>query len=178
MIFDLFYYLGSVSQVLVDQAQIGVHFVWPNPLTNRFVDLQLHPSFWDGSVYDTHAGNGTGKLVSIGREAAILFEDSHTIQNNRNLLPTTLLSNLVVASFTDMHNFGIASSGLQHSNGRAFVVGGDAGLVEVTGFGMNNERNGDTHLWSCRVGSQVALRVRSAVINYQLHNDLLVSITP
>jgi hypothetical protein len=41
---------GSISQLMVDQAQIGIHFVWPNPLTNRFVDIQLHPSFWDKSL--------------------------------------------------------------------------------------------------------------------------------
>lgn len=33
---------GSISGMLVDLAQFGIHFVWPNPLTNRFTNIQLY----------------------------------------------------------------------------------------------------------------------------------------
>lgn len=174
---------GSVSQLMVDQAQIGIHFVWPNPLTNRFVDIQLHPSFWDknksfafGSTSKAVAGNGTGLLTGIGMEAAILYDTTHTISNNNHLLPTTLISNCVVAAFADSANFGVASSGLQASNGRAFLFAGDSGLVEVAGFAMNNEKNGDTHLWASAAGVQVGMRAKGLILNYEFHEDVTVRI--
>jgi len=162
---------------MVDQAQLGIHMVWPNPLTNRFVDVQLHPSFWPaGQTAFAHAANGTGDLSAVGREAAVLFEKSHTIVNNRQMPPTTLFANLVVASFNAVGNFGAAACALSKSNGRAFLVAGDSGLVDVMGFVMNNERNGDTHLWASAIGSHVALRIRSATTNYAHSLDVDVQL--
>jgi hypothetical protein len=91
-------------------------------------------------------GNGTGALARVGREAAVLFDATHTIANNAHLVPTTLISNFAVAAFRDAANFGVAASPLGESNGRAFLFAGDSGLVDVSGFAMNNEKNGDTHL--------------------------------
>ena len=45
---------------MVDQCQFGIHFVWPNPLTNRFTNIQLHPSFWDGRTTALAPDKGGG----------------------------------------------------------------------------------------------------------------------
>ena len=43
-------------------------------------------------------------------------------------------------------------------------------------FDMSNERNGDTHLWAAASNqSNVALRLKSVILNYKLADDVLVS---
>ena len=121
---------GHVSRLMVDQCAIGIHMVWPNPLTNRFSTVQMHPSFWDGSVVKGLV-RGTGNLGAVAREAAVLVEHTHTISNNAGLQSTTMFSDMVVASFADTRNFGHAASMLGQSNGRAFLIQGD-GILEVT----------------------------------------------
>eukprot|EP01048_Picozoa_sp_COSAG05_P026694 COSAG05_NODE_7417_length_813_cov_1.407563_2_plen_103_part_01 len=68
----------------------------------------------------------------MGREAAVLFDKTHTVTANAGMPPTTLVANLVVASFNNSQNFGRAAGMLGQSNGRAFLFEGDAGLVEVS----------------------------------------------
>lgn len=101
---------GNIRGLMVDQAVIGIHMVWPNPLSNRFSDCQLHPSFWTGRVFHPPGGSsnggggmgfGTGNLTRVGYEAAVLVEPTHTVLNNAKLQSTTMFSNMVVASFTD-----------------------------------------------------------------------------
>ena len=41
---------------------------------------------------------------------------------------------------------------------------------------MNNERNGDTHLWASGGGSQVAMRLRGVVLNYKQVDDVRVAL--
>jgi hypothetical protein len=162
---------------MVDQAQLGIHMVWPNPLSNRFTDVQVHPSFWIKNQWSfVLAANGTGKLRNVGREAAILFDTTHSKAASKFMPPTTIISNFVVASFNDSANFGYAGSRIGQSNGRAFMFEGDSGNVDVTGFAMNNERNGDTNLWACGSKSTVSLRIKSAVVNYEMADDIRVAI--
>ena len=163
---------GAVSRLMVDQAVIGVHLVWPNPLTNRFSDVQLHPSFWAGEVVEGVSA-GSGSLAAVGREAAVLVEPTHSVASNLGLPPTTMFSNMVVASFNDATNFGAAASTLGHSNGRAFLLAGD-GLFEVQQFAMNNERNAGTHLWAATAIATGSLRIRGAVLNYTAADDVVV----
>jgi hypothetical protein len=62
----------------------------------------------------------------VGREAAVLVENTHTVSNNANLVPTTMFSNMLIAGFHDLANFGShVASGLTRSNGRAFMFIGD-----------------------------------------------------
>ena len=179
---------GSISGLMVDQCVVGIHFVWPNPLSNRFTNTQLHPSFWDGrSAALTNAGScrssgmfqsgcptaGTD-LGAVGREAAVLFETTHTVASNSALVPTTMFSNLLVASFNDTRNYGRAGSMLGQSNGRAFLFEGDGGSVVIDGFAMNNERDADSNLWAAREGSQTTMLVRSPVLNYSVVDDFVV----
>ena len=166
---------GTLSQLMVDQCVYGIHFVWPNPLSNRFSDIQLHPSFWDDGSYVVEKianGSGTG-YGRIAKEAAIMVEPTHTVGNNANLGITTMLSNFVIASFDDHKNFGHASHSLGESNGRAFILRGD-GIFDVRGFAMNNERNGDTHLWVKTETSLAKVRIASPVINYDFVEDILI----
>lgn len=51
---------------------------------------------------------------------------THTVVHNNGKHPTTLVSNMVVASFNNSVRFGQASSQLTQSNGRAFIFEGDA----------------------------------------------------
>jgi hypothetical protein len=158
---------------MVDQAEIALHFVWPNPLSNRFSDIQLHPSFWSGTVFAGAAAltRGTGNLSAVGREAAVLVESTHTVVNNAGLQATIFFSNMLVAGFRDVANFGNLAAGLHQSNGRAFIIVGD-GLFEVNGFAMNNERNAGTNLWASSGGSKFSLRIKSAILNYTPSADV------
>eukprot|EP00729_Bicosta_minor_P010207 gene10207-30071_t len=174
---------GNIRGLMVDQAVIGIHMVWPNPLSNRFSDCQLHPSFWTGRVFHPPGGSsnggggmgfGTGNLTRVGYEAAVLVEPTHTVLNNAKLQSTTMFSNMVVASFTDAANFGNVSSTLTTSNGRAFAIGGD-GLIEVSQFAMNNERNAGTHLWAASASSKLSLRIRGGIYNYTPDEDVVVA---
>jgi len=167
---------GKVSGFMVDQAEVGLHFVWPNPLSNRFSDIQLHPSFWGGKIYGGAdvLSRGTGVLDMVGREGAVVVESTHTALNNNGLQPTTFFSNMIVASFNDDKNFGNASSTLGNSNGRAFTIAGD-GLFEVGRFAMNNERNGDTHLWAAANRSRFSLRMSSVILNYIPTDNVVAS---
>jgi hypothetical protein len=47
------------------QVQLGIHFVWPNPLTNRFTNVQLHPS--------VRALPGRVGALSIFRSESVLY---------------------------------------------------------------------------------------------------------
>jgi len=175
---------------MADQCALGIHFVWPNPLAQRFTNIQLHPSFWDGQQLDLQAtgaqpcrsidgsacpGPGS-QLLTVGREAAILFDKTHTLSANAGMPPTTLIANCVVASFNDSHNFGLAAAMLGQSNGRAFLFEGDAGLVEVSGFAMNNERDGFTNLWAAAKGSATSMRMSHAIMNYSMVDDFTLHI--
>eukprot|EP00937_MAST-01D_sp_MAST-1D-sp2_P002641 g2641.t1 len=165
---------GTVAQLMADQVVLGVHLVWPNQLTNRFDGVQLHPSFWRRGdlLPGALAGSGT-LLTAVGREAALLMEPTHSNANNGGAPATTMLSSMVVASFTDVRNFGDAACSLGGSNGRAFALLGD-GLVDARGFAMNNERNGDTHLWARANGSTAQLRVTGVTLNFAFADDVRV----
>jgi hypothetical protein len=174
---------GSISGLLVDQCQYGIHFVWPNPLTNRFTNIQLHPSFWGGETIKLQAtpsnacegcpGAGNN-LAKVGDEAAIFFDKTHTVATDRRIIPTTLISNCVIASFNDSTNFGHAGAMLGQSNGRAFLFEGDGGLVEVSGFAMNNEQDAYANLWAGAAGSTTSMRVSHAVLNYSMVGDFII----
>ena len=107
---------GSCHPPFRCDRQVGIHFVWPNPLANRFTNIQLHPSFWGGGLLPpllapagackgpgaTACPPGPGSaLSSVGREAAILFDKTHTVATDIKLVPTTMIANLVIASFND-----------------------------------------------------------------------------
>ena len=113
-------------------------------------------------------------LGNVGREAAVYFDKAHRVSTDKRLVPTTLFANLVVASFNDSVNFGRAGSMIGQSNGRAFVFEGDAGLLEVNGFAMNNEQDAETNMWAAREGSATMMRVRGAVLDYAMVEDFLV----
>ena len=183
-------------------------------MNNRFSDIQLHPSFWGGSLALSSGATGTGNTTSVGLSAGLFFEQTHTISVDKSLVPTTQISNLVIASFgTDWgkdivplsvsngtintgHNTQMNSHNyccfvlnavddsvftsflclflICSTPGRAFIFAGDSGIVDISGFAMNNEQNALTHLWAANASSEVALRIRSAVLNYSLADDILV----
>ena len=176
---------GSISGLLVDLCVYGIHFVWPNPLTNRFANIQLHPAFWSGETVALPAGRCTSTgpatacpgpgdhLDRVGREAGIYFDKSHTVADDNAYKPITLITNLVVASFNNSVRFGsIASSSLQQSNGRAFVFEGDAGMLEVDGLALPLISSGN--LWAAAEASRTTMRVRGAVMDYDLVDDFTV----
>ena len=80
----------------------------------------------------------------------------------------------VVATFNDSHNFGRAGSMLGQSNGRAILLAGDAGNLEINGLAMNNEQDAATNLWAAAVGSATTMRVRGATLDYAMVDDFLV----
>ena len=128
-----------------------MHLVWPNPLTNRLSEVQLHPSFWRrGRTLPCANGSGPA-LGAVGVVAALMVEATHSMANNAGLTPTTMLSSVAIASFNDSTNFGAAGATLGQAraapahrvrpeaatraaplqaNGRAFLLGGD-GLFDV-----------------------------------------------
>ena len=169
--------------IIVRRRRYGIHFVWPNPLANRFTNIQLHPSFWGGETLELQAtprdackscpGAG-GDLAAVGSEEAIFFDSTHTIDTDRRLIPTTLIANLVIASFNDSHNFGHAGAMLGQSNGRAFLFAGDGGLIEVSGLAMNNEQDAYTNLWAASEASSTSMRVSHAVLNYSMVDDFVI----
>jgi hypothetical protein len=69
----------------------------------------------------------------------------------------------VHAQFNDSHNFGGASSMLSQSNGRALLIEGDAGSLEISGLAMNNERDAATNLWAAGASSRSTVRTRFCV---------------
>lgn len=75
-----------------------------------------------------------------------------------------MMTNMAVASFNDSANFGPASSTITESNGRVFLLGGDA-LLEITQFSCNNVDMAATMLWAVTAGVQASLRIRSPVLN-------------
>ena len=80
----------------------------------------------------------------------------------------------MVASFNDSHNFYPASSSLRESNGRALLVVGDAGNLDISGLAMNNKRDAATNLWAAAPRSQSTIRVRGATLNYAMVDDFVV----
>eukprot|EP00038_Savillea_parva_P008071 m.174513 g.174513 ORF g.174513 m.174513 type:complete len:589 (-) comp13840_c0_seq1:78-1844(-) len=156
---------GAVSRLMVDQCVRGIHLVWPNPLTNRFSLVQIHPSFWSpNDTFVATAGTGTG-LDAVGTESAIAVEASHCRANNKNLSAPIMLSHMVVASFADSGNFGAASCTLSGSNGRVFAMRGDA-LIEVFGFSMNNVAKGASMLWAAGANAtSFSIRARGVILN-------------
>eukprot|EP00041_Stephanoeca_diplocostata_P016311 m.320715 g.320715 ORF g.320715 m.320715 type:complete len:518 (-) comp20325_c0_seq8:296-1849(-) len=162
---------GAASLVMVDQCMRGLHFVWPNPLTNRFSDIQIHPSFGvSGRTFP--AGNGTGtSLSAVNIESALLLEPTHSILNNEMLSATIMLSNFAVASFADTHNFGPIAMQVSTSNGRAFALRGDA-LLEVSQFSMNNVP--PEYLWACAANASLSLRMRGVILSNTPVGDVTV----
>ncbi len=161
---------GSVSDLMVDQSQIGLHFVWPNPLTNRFSNIQIHPSFADDRTFP--ASTGTGDLSKpVALETAVLVDFDHTKANNDNLPIVLMLTNFYVASFADVPRFGPAASTLTSSNGRVFLFGGEV-LVEVSQFGCNNVANASAMLYGATKGTQYSLRMRGVILNGQPIDDI------
>lgn len=91
-----------------------------------------------------------------------------------NLNAGTDLNLRCLLYFSTKANFGNVSSTLTTSNGRAFAIGGD-GLIEVSQFAMNNERNAGTHLWAASASSKLSLRIRGGIYNYTPDEDVVVA---
>lgn len=175
--------------------------------TNRFTNIQLHPSFWDGQTlalgppdsasfrrqpstataaaecrsaagfFSSSAASCPGpgnNLDAVGTEAALYFDKAHTVAGDSKLVPTTLIANLVIASFNDSNNFGHAGSMIGQSNGRAMLFAGDAGNLDINGLVMNNEQDSSTNLWAASEGSRTTMRVRGATLDYAMTDDFIV----
>lgn len=160
---------GAVSNILVDQCLVGLHFVWPQPLTNRFSNVQIHPSF--SLLAPFPAANGTGSLQGVSRESAVLVDATHTTANNKGLPAVMMLTNMAIATFADTPRFGPLSFNLNQSNGRVFLLGGDA-LFEVTQFSCNNVANASSMLWAASASAQASLRIRSPILNGMPRDDI------
>eukprot|EP00035_Acanthoeca_spectabilis_P007460 m.136828 g.136828 ORF g.136828 m.136828 type:complete len:538 (+) comp13964_c0_seq1:53-1666(+) len=165
---------GAIDQLLVDQCVRGLHFVWPQPLSNRFSQIQLHPSFWrQGDTFAAGAGVGPG-LEAIGTESAVMVEPTHSRANNKGLSAPTMLTNMVVASFDDDGNFGRAGCEMSTSNGRVFEIRGDI-LIEGFGFSVNNIADAASMLWAGDADASFSLRLRGVILNNEPAEDINVS---
>eukprot|EP00756_Hemistasia_phaeocysticola_P046392 Hpha_TRINITY_DN20168_c0_g1::TRINITY_DN20168_c0_g1_i1::g.82494::m.82494 len=120
---------GAVSDMLIDLCQVGIHFVWPNPLFNRLSNIQVHPAFVDTRTFDVNK--------TIGLEAVVVVEATHSKANNKNLSAVMQINNLAVASFADSARFGPAAASMSTSNGRVFLISGDA-MIETQLFVSSN----------------------------------------
>jgi hypothetical protein len=168
---------GAIAQLMVDQCVRGIHMVWPNPLSNRFSQVQIHPSFWLPN-HTFAAANGSGALLDqVGLEAAIMVESSHCLRNNAGLSSPTMLSQFVVASFDNSALFGAASATLTTSNGRVFIVRGDI-LVEGFGLSVNNVPTASNMLWASGANASLSIRIRGVILNNAPTNDIDISTIP
>lgn len=174
---------GSVDQLMSDQAASCIHMVWPTTLSNRITNIQLHPSFDDGSRL-TNARNGSGDwqgAKALSRASGLLVEASHSKQHNNGRLAVLLLSNVFATSFNNSASFGAASANLGESNGRLFVIEGDI-AVEISNFnvmGLDGYGTAAEFLWVAGEGSErFSLRARGVVLGDEPSDDVSVQMLP
>ena len=150
---------GQMSNIQIDQAAVGLHFVWPSTLGNRISNAHVFPSFDDGG--DFPATTGTGSLTNVGREAAFLFESTFAKSNNFSFIPTILASNVTIDSFKDTARFPRAAARLWDANGRVFLIAGDV-TMEITGFSLSFG-NEDVMVATAPTAGDVSIRIRGYV---------------
>ena len=172
---------GSADQLMSDQAAACIHLVWPTTLNNRLSNVQLHPSFDDGTRLSA-VRNGSGDVGRpVARAAGVLVEASHALANSNGRLPVLMVSNLGAASFTDSAAFGAAAADLGKSNGRLFVADGDV-AIEVGNFnpmGLAGYGTEADYLWAAGSGcKRLSLRARGVVMGDTPADDVNVQLTP
>lgn len=123
------------------------------------------------------ATNGTGNLSNVGREAALFFDKSFSLENTVNHPSYVAVSNMVVASFNDSTRFSDAGSELGQSNGRVFLSLGSVNLV-ISNLAVN-PIGGSSHsaldcLWAVQksVGSKMYLRANQVTLDWYPADDI------
>lgn len=149
---------GSVNGFMADLCAIGIHLVWPTPLTNRMTNVAVHTGFADGVSFA--ASPPTSKPVA--RQGAVVVEPSHVVANGIGISPVLMLSNLSVGSFSDPSRFAGASLGAQQANGRVFLLGGDVTL-ELTHAQINSPYTDDMTCAFGPAATKASLRIRGLV---------------
>ncbi len=122
---------GAITDLKLDQVCVGLHFVWPSPLTVRLTNCLIFPAFDDGQ--DFEAAGGSGNLTGVARQAAFLVEPTYSAKFSGGYKPVVMGNNVVLASFNDSGRFAPASADCRTANGRAFLLGGDV-TMDFTGL--------------------------------------------
>lgn len=164
---------GSVSHLTADLCVVGIHLVWPTPLTNRMTNVVLHTGLTDGKSF--HASHPAP--ASTGRQAAILVEPTHCVANGINIVPALLMSNVSVGSFHVPDRFAGAAAGAEQARGRVFLIDGDA-TIEIHNMQINAPYREET-TWAAGCGTEhVSLRIRGLVRTGVPVADLEVVVPP
>ncbi len=161
---------GSVNGLMADLCAIGIHMVWPTPLTNRMTNVTVHTGIRDGREFAALEDRAASRArpdaprdsIPIGAQAAVLVEPSHVTANDIGLVPALFLSNLSVGSFTDTERFADGAGDAARANGRVFLIGGDI-AIEVTNVQINSPY---TEAMTVALGpatSRASLRMRGVV---------------
>lgn len=157
---------GSVTGLMADQCVVGIHLVWPTPLTNRMSNVTIHTALTDGSAFKARdAGAGV-----VGRQAAILVESTHVVANGIGIVPTLLLSNVSVGSFHDPERFAEAASDSRRAGGRVFLIDGDA-TIEVSNILINAPYDEAATVALGASATRASLRMRGLVRTGQPQKD-------
>jgi hypothetical protein len=143
---------GSVDGLMADLCAVGLHLVWPTPLTNRMTNVAIHTGIDDGRRF----------ADAVGLQAAVLVEPTHCLANGIGIAPTLMIANLSVGSFHDPGRFAGAASDAVRVYGRAFLIGGDI-TIEVTNAQINSPYTEETTWLTGGAVSRASLRVRGLV---------------
>ncbi|MBM3494277.1 MAG: hypothetical protein FJX72_08155 [Armatimonadetes bacterium] len=149
---------GVVTELMADQCAVGIHLVWPTPLTNRMSNVTIHTAFTDGRTFGAAGPSGS----TIGRQAAILVEPTHVVANGIGIVPTLMISNLSVGSFSDPDRFARAAADARQCGGRVFMIGGDV-AIEVTNAQINSPYTDETTWIASPQAARASLRIRGLV---------------
>ncbi len=164
---------GSVSELTADLCAVGVHLVWPTPLTNRLTNVIVHTGITDDRSFLV-----PGKDASpIGRQAAVLVESSHSVTNNIGIVPALLICNLSVGSFHDPGRFGPAAADASRCRGRAFLVDGDV-AIEIANAQINSPYTEDSTIAFGPAASKATLRIRGLLRTGNACPDLVLKGPP
>lgn len=149
---------GSVTGLMADLCAIGIHLVWPTPLTNRMTNVAVHTGFTDSASF----ASSTPTAGPVARQGVVVVEPSHVVANGIGIAPVLMLTNLSVGSFSDPDRFAGASMSAKEANGRVFLLGGDV-TIEVTHAQINSPY---TDEMTCAFGPAAklaSLRIRGLV---------------
>ena len=149
---------GVVDGLMADQCVIGVHLVWPTPLTNRMTNVAVHTAFADGTSFPS-AGT---ESKAIARQGAVVVEPTHVVANGIGIAPVLMLTNLSVGSFSDPERFHMAASSAGQCNGRVFLIGGDV-TIEATNVQINSPYDEAMTVAFGPAAKQASVRLRGLV---------------
>jgi len=160
---------GSVSDLTADLCVVGVHMVWPTPLTNRMSNVVIHTGISDGKAFPT----SESRAVSLGRQAAVLVEPTHVAANGIGIVPALLISNLSIGSFYVPDRFADAAADASRARGRAFLIDGDI-AIEISNAQINSPYTEETTCAFGPAAKKATLRIRGLLRTGSACQDLTV----